>query len=277
MCAGDARADVALLLDGVLAVAIDAGRRVMNAGRDGLPVNAPRVGLADVFVALPAGRRDGLPVELRLRIRGAVEVVGAVAIGADGCGGDPPGVRSAVDGLLVTHHHAGLAEIVLLHLLRIAMAAPAGRRNVSPGDGRLGVARVQQRVRVAVAILAGRRLQDALVHRLAVVALRVDLRLHAVAVAAQHRVVAEAVLVRQGRDLGVTAGAQVLPVNGGRVGRLVHEQGDRLPVIPGPGQILVAVTSKAVAVIEGERCRRETKRNEEAARKDKSPHTCLRF
>ena len=75
--------------------------------------------------------------------------------------------------------------------------------HVRAGDRRRRVARVEQRVGGAVAVLARRRLGDALVDGQAVVARQVDARLDAVALRARHRLRTESVGVRHLDDVGV--------------------------------------------------------------------------
>ena len=54
--------------DRVFAMAIRADRRIADAGCNRLAVDAPRVSLANIVVAFAARGRNGLPVQLRLRI-----------------------------------------------------------------------------------------------------------------------------------------------------------------------------------------------------------------
>ncbi len=228
--------------DGVLAMAVGADGRVAHAGLDRRAVNAAEVGLLDVFVAFAAGAGNVLPVELGRGVGGPVQVVRAVAIGADR-GVDFALLQQgdAVDALLVADDGGTLAEMKLLHLRRVAVAPPAGLGQIGAIHRRLRVAVVQQIVVAAVAILAGGRFLHALVDRLAVVAFQVNLRLDAMALAAGDRLGDEVVRMRQIGDVGVATGAEVLGVDGGLEFRLVHVQRDGLAGGVGLDQRLVAV------------------------------------
>ena len=158
-----------------------------------------------------------------------MQVVRAVAIGADG-GVDFALFQQgdAMDALLVADDRGALPEVELLHLRHVAVAASAGLGQVGAIHRRLRVAVVQQIVVAAVAVLARGRFLHALVDRLAVVALQVDLRLDAVALRAGNRLRDEVVRMRQVGDVRMATGAEVLGVDGGLEFRLVHVQGDRL-------------------------------------------------
>ncbi len=121
-----------------------------------------------------------------------------------------------------------LPQIELLHRFHIAVAAATGLGNMRPIHRRGGIAIVQQVVVVAVAVLAGGRLLHALVDRLAVIALEVNVRLDPVALAATDRLGLEIVRMRHVGDVRVATRAQVLGVDRCVELLLVHKQRDRL-------------------------------------------------
>src|ERR1035437_6974489 len=135
-------------------------------------------------MALAAGRGDRLPVQFRLRVRGAMQIVRAVAVGTDSRVQFAFGVRDTVDALVIRYYHGALAQIEFLHLLDLPVAARACRGNVGAVHRRGGIAVVEQFVRVAMAILTRRGFGNTLVNRLTVVALGINVGLDAVTLAA---------------------------------------------------------------------------------------------
>lgn len=238
--------------DGVFAVAIGAGGGIALASLDGLAVHAAEVGLADVFVALAASGGDGLPEQFGGGIRPFVEVVRAMAVRAHRGLGDAFFEEGhAMHALLVGDNRPTLPKVEFLHLVGVSVAVRAGPRNVGSMDRRVGVAVVQQLVRLAMAILAGGRLMNALMKGTPVVALRIDLGLDAVTLAATDRL--EALSVGYLLDVHVAARAQVLGMDGRLVFRLVHVHGDGLAVRVLLDQLLVVVAGQAVVI--GDRLR----------------------
>ena len=142
-------------LNRVFAVTIHANRGVPNATGNRLAVHAALVGVLDVIVTLAAGAGNVLPVKLRGRVGGLVQIVRPVTIRADRRLRDTAFLqRHAVHAAVVRRDWGALIEIELLHLRGIAMATTAGLRNVRVVDRRQRVPVVQQRMRVSVTILA---------------------------------------------------------------------------------------------------------------------------
>ena len=135
------------------AVAVGADRRLPVAARDRLPVNALHVLLLDVVVALGAGGGNVELVDRRLRIGGGQDVVLAVAIGADRSFVGTGSHRFAVNALLVRIEGSG-ADAARRHDEFLPVAGAAGLRNVAARYLRLGIARRQNFVDAAVAVLA---------------------------------------------------------------------------------------------------------------------------
>ena len=128
----------------MLTVAIGADRRIAHAGLDGHTVNAMLVGLRDVFMALAACGRRIFPIQFGDRIGGPVQIVRAVAIGADS------GVdffflqqRDALHALFIAHHRTALPEMEFFHLGDFVVTPAASLRLIGPVNGRSWVPVVQ--------------------------------------------------------------------------------------------------------------------------------------
>ena len=247
-------------LNRMFPVAICADGRIADAGFHGGAVDAAHVGVLDVFVAFATGVRHVLPVQFRGWVGGLVQIMRAVAIRAN------RGVhfffleqRDAVNAAAVADDRTVLPEMKLLHLLRLAVTMPAGVRLVGPVHRRGRVAIIKQLVRLAVAILAGRRFRHAFVNRLPVIAFQINFRLDPVTLAATYRLMR--LRMRQIGNVGVTTGAKVLAVNGHRKLRFIHEQRNNLAGGVALRQRLVRMTSETVRIIQRHRCPRERNRD----------------
>ena len=117
--------------DGVNAVAVGAHRRLPVAARDCLPVDALRVFLLDVVVALGAGQGNVEFVNRRLGIGGGQNIVLTVTIrahcGLVGAGGHGFSVHT----LLVRVEGSG-AYTARCHDEFLSVTGAAGLRNVAP-------------------------------------------------------------------------------------------------------------------------------------------------
>jgi hypothetical protein len=131
-------------------------------------------------------------------------------------------VGQTVDALVVRDDDGPLAEIEFFHFRNIRVATTAGLGNVRAVHRRGGVAVIEQLVRAAVAVLARRGFRNALMDRLTMVALEVNIRLDAVTLAATDGLVRLG--VRQVRDIRVTTRAEVLGVDRGVELFFVNEQ-----------------------------------------------------
>ena len=178
-----------------------------------------------------------------------MQVVGAVAIGANGCIDDAVGVGNAVDALFVAHNDGALTEIEFLHFLNVAVAFRARVRNVGAVYGRSRISIIEQLVRVAVTILAGSRLRHAFVNRLAVIAIQIDVGFDPVALAATDRLMR--FRVRQVGYVGMTARAKILRVDGRGVFLFVNEKRDHFAGGVALGQRRVGVANKAIRIVDG--------------------------
>ena len=133
------RSGIAGREDAVLAVAVGAGGRLQNAFGDGLAVNALRVGVVDVRVALAAGGGDVLLPDFRMRIGDGQDVVHAVAVIA----------RSGV--------FVALLDGAAMHALPICLDGANFGEHVLRGQLWIGVARAAG---IGQMLLAHRRFAD---------------------------------------------------------------------------------------------------------------------
>ena len=155
--------------DAVLPMAIRANRRFPFPGHGRGTVNAPHISLHDVFMALPACRRNVLPEDLRVRVGRRVKVMRPVAIGANRGGGQFLfQERFAVNARGIRGHGRLFREIELSHLLLIFVADPAGLWNIQAINGRIGVPVIEKRVGFSVTAQATRG-RSSQAHRFAVV------------------------------------------------------------------------------------------------------------
>jgi len=178
-----------------------------------------------------------------------MEIVRPVAVGTYRRIQFAPGVGESVHTFVVRDDYGALPQVEFLHLGNVPMAPATGLGNVRPVHRRRRVSVIEQFVRVAMAILARCGFGDALVDRLAVIALEVDVRLDAVALAATNRLVR--LRVRQLRDVGVTTGAEILRVDRHLEFLFIHKQRHR----PAHGvrldERLVRVAGETISVIDG--------------------------
>ncbi len=179
-------------------------------------------------MALAAGRRNVELGDRRLRVGPLQDVVRAVAIGTN-CGVlGSARHRFAVNALFVGSVGRGTDSAAGHHQL-LAVAGAAGRRNVDVRDFRLGIARRQNLVNVAVAVLALGYVGIARCCGLGVDAVLVRSLLIGVAGGA-HRLRRRGV-VRKCLDVGVAVGATERTVDGRLELRVVHMQADLLAVL----------------------------------------------
>ena len=151
---GDGRIGIGRRLDAVDAVAVGADGRELIALRDGLAMDALHEGGLDISVALAAGGRNIHARDGRFWVTGRLDIVGAVAIGADGSFFTAVGDGASVHAVLVGEKRLG-ADTVGLHEEALPVATAAGGRDVVVVYGGGGIGSGKDRVYVAVAILAG--------------------------------------------------------------------------------------------------------------------------
>ena len=196
-------ADIADLVRGVAA---DAHRSLRVARLQSCSVDPGEVLVFDPLVARAAGVRNIGAVDAALWIRGRENVVRAVAAGARrGYQQSVFGKREAVDGVHVLRVHVG--QTMLLGEFLVAMAGPAGSRQIQRIDRRFRVFHVHDGVDVAVTGCAG-LLAGARVHAR-------RQRRSGVGVTGAATDFGHLIRVRKALDIGVTAGAAHSRVDAG--------------------------------------------------------------
>ena len=173
-CGCDRRSGLPRSLDPMFTVAVGADGGFDESVADRLAVDGMFIGFEHILMAPTAGRRNIEFVNFRLRVQGSMEVVGAVAVGADG-GRLIAGLMGfAVNTLQIRAIGPRLDQTKLGHEFWIVVAFGAGFRDVGTVYRRIGMARIEKGVRIAVARFARSCLVDSRGDRLAMIAIEIN-------------------------------------------------------------------------------------------------------
>jgi len=171
----------------MLAVAVRADRRFFNPRRNRLTMNAFFIDGCDVLMAAPAGVGIFVFVDAAGRIERPVQIMRPMTVTADRGRQISFGEGLAVNRVVVRTHRISLGQMRARHAFGIVVAVGASCRDVAAIHGGFGIPRIEKRVAVAVAILAGRRLGLSMCHGAAVIRIKIDLTFYAMAAGTGNR------------------------------------------------------------------------------------------
>lgn len=133
---------IPMSLDGMNSMTVGAHRGLAVAAGNRLPVNTLHEFLPYRVVTLGAGRRHVETENRRMIVTGRENLVGAVAIGADGSFFRSSCDRLTVDALQIRGEGLG-AMTARFHDVLLSVTASASCRNIRMADARLGITRRQ--------------------------------------------------------------------------------------------------------------------------------------